>query len=383
MKSIVLLGATGSIGQSAIEVIKAYPDLYQAKILVANTSALTLAQNALSVNAQYAAIMDESKTEELKAHLSGSNIKIVAGEKNVLELCKEQHDITLSAIVGSAGLKPTYACLSATKRLALANKETLVVAGELINSYCAAKNIEILPVDSEHSAIFQSFETRNSDQIKKITLTASGGPFRNKSLAEMAKVSPQEAINHPNWKMGAKISVDSATLLNKGLEFIEAYFLFPIAPWQIEVVIHPQSIIHSMVTYNDGSSIAQLSMPDMKCPISYAFSYPKRNPLKHVELDLAKIGELTFSKPDYERFPLLKLSQAVVNSQAARIILNTANEVAVNAFLNNRIKFLQIHSLIETALETIEQPFINSLEDILGFMDVVNHKSRELIAKKF
>ncbi len=381
IKTLVLLGATGSIGQNAIEVIKAYPQSYKAKVLVANVNATILAKNAKEVGAEYAAIMDESKYKELKCQLSGTRIKIVAGESAILELCKEAHDITLSAIVGAAGLKPTYACLAATKRLAIANKETLVVAGELINAECQKRAIEILPVDSEHSAIFQALERHNAVKLKKITLTASGGPFKNYTFEQLKSVTPKKAIKHPNWKMGAKISVDSATLINKGLEFIEAYFLFPVSPEQIEVLIHPESVIHSMVTYQDGSSIAQLSMPDMKCPISYALSYPSRNILIHKELNLAKLGSLTFHEPNYELFPLLKLSQEVVSSQAARIILNVANEIAVEAFLKEQISFLQINDFVHHALQEINHHDLKSLNDILDFMWEVSNHCRLILAK--
>ncbi len=380
MKSVIILGATGSIGLNTLDVIKAHPEQYKVKALIANQNVDTLVKSALETNPEYVGLMDESKYPQLKNQLEATNIKVVAGEKAILELCKEAHDITMSAIVGAAGLKPTYTCLQSSKRLALANKETLVVAGELINKVCKERQIEILPVDSEHSAIFQAFEKSNADQVKKIILTASGGPFLHKSLAEMEAMTPEQAVAHPNWKMGQKISVDSATLLNKGLEYIEACMLFPVKPQQVEIVVHPESIIHSLVSYNDGSTLAQLSMPDMRSPIVYALSYPKRLTILHKELDLAALAKLTFLPPDYTRFPLLKLAQkAMQETQAARIILNTANEVAVNAFLAKKIKFLQIYEIVARALDTIKHEPLDSLEDILQYLQFVEVKVAKII----
>jgi 1-deoxy-D-xylulose-5-phosphate reductoisomerase len=380
MKSVIILGATGSIGLNTLDVIKSHPEQYKVKALIANQSVDTLVKSALETNPEYVGLMDESKFQQLKSQLSATNIKVVAGEKAILELCKEQHDITMSAIVGAAGLKPTYTCLQHSKRLALANKEALVVAGELINKVCQDRKVDILPVDSEHSAIFQVFEKSNAHQVKKIILTASGGPFLNKPLEEMQAVTPEQAVAHPNWKMGHKISVDSATLLNKGLEYIEACMLFPIKPQQIEIVVHPESIIHSLVSYNDGSTLAQLSIPDMRSPIVYALSYPKRLSIAHNELDLAQISKLTFLKPDYKKFPLLGLAQKVMlETQAARVILNTANEVAVNAFLAKKIKFLQIYEVVAQALDSIPFETLDSLESILEYLQFVETNVNALI----
>lgn len=380
MKKILLLGATGSVGTNTVDVVKLHPKEFSIEVLVAHKNAQKLAQLAMEVLPKTVAIFDKSKYQELKQCLANSNIQVVAGEEAILELCKESYDITVSAITGIAGLKPTYYALKNSKTLALANKESLIVAGELIRKQAAKYGCTILPLDSEHNAIFQVFENENAKEVKKITLTASGGPFRYKSLEEMQRVTPQEAIAHPNWKMGAKISVDSATLMNKGLEYIETCVLFDVKPEQVDVVIHPQSIIHSLVTYEDGSTLAQLSNPDMRVPIVYALAYPNRLKLAHKELDLAQIGKLEFMAPDYQRFPLLKTANdAYVSGHPSRVILNATNEVAVDAFLNGKIGFLDIAKVVQNALNSIQCSQLNTLEDVLDFSKSVCSRALDAI----
>jgi 1-deoxy-D-xylulose-5-phosphate reductoisomerase len=381
MKKLLILGATGSVGLNTIDVVKAHPTEFSIEALVANTNAVELAQLAKETGTKTAAIFDQSKYQELKNLLANTNVKVIAGENAILELCQEEYDITVSAITGIAGLKPTYHALKNSKAIALANKESLIVAGELIFKAAAKYNTKILPLDSEHNAIFQVFEDENATNVKKVTLTASGGPFRYKTLEEMSKVTPKEAIAHPNWKMGAKISVDSATLMNKGLEYIETCLLFPVKPEQVDVVIHPQSIIHSLVTYEDGSTLAQLSMPDMRVPIAYALAYPKRIKLKHKELDLAQLAKLEFMAPDYKRFPLLKsANDAFVAGHSARVVLNAANEVAVDAFLNDKIGFLDIAKTVQAALNSSKNVKLNSLDNVLGYNELVCNQVKERLA---
>ncbi len=381
MKKVLILGSTGSIGKSTIDVIKLYPDQYRASALVANQDVKTLAQQAKELNVDAVAISDETKFTELKSLLSGTKIEVLAGGEAVCELASREYDITMSAIVGIAGLKPTIHAIPNSKILAIANKESLVCAGELILQEVKKHNTKLIPVDSEHSAIFQIFATDQVKNIDHITITASGGPFKHYTLEQMANVTPEQAINHPTWKMGPKISVDCATLLNKGLEVIEACTLFPVTPEQVEVVIHYESIIHGMVHYSDGSTLAHLSLPDMRSPIAYALAYPKRIAIPYKKLKLDEIGKLNFAKPDYARFPLLKLSfDSIKEGLSSQIILNTSNEVAVNAFLQKKIDFLDIARTVEKALNSIQSLKPNSLSDILPFNELVIAKTRELIS---
>jgi 1-deoxy-D-xylulose-5-phosphate reductoisomerase len=377
MKQVLVLGSTGSIGKNTLEVIKLYPEKYQAAALVANQDVKTLAQQAIEFNVKAVAVSDESKFQELKSLLSGTSIEVLAGENAVCELAARGYDITMSAIVGVAGLKPTMAAIANSKVLAIANKESLVCAGTIIMAEVQKHGTKLIPVDSEHSAIFQIFATDQLDNIKHVTITASGGPFKHFTLEQMASVTPEQAIAHPTWKMGPKISTDCATLLNKGLEVIEACALFPIKPSQVEVVTHYESIIHGMVHYADGSTLAHLSLPDMKSPIAYAMAHPDRIAIPHRELKLDEIGKMHFAKPDYVRFPLLKLSfDALNDGLAAQIILNSSNEVAVNAFLQNRIGFLDISKKVANALDTITKVSLNSLSDVLQFNEEVILKTK-------
>ncbi len=381
MKKVLILGSTGSIGKSTIDVIKLYPNQYRASALVANQDVNTLAQQAKELKVDAVSIYDETKFSELKNLLSGTGIEVLAGENAICELASREYDITMSAIVGIAGLKPTIHAIPNSKILAIANKESIVCAGELILQEVKKHNTTLIPVDSEHSAIFQIFANDQIENIEHITITASGGPFKHYTLDQMANVTPEQAINHPTWKMGPKISVDCATLLNKGLEVIEACSLFPVKPEQVEVIIHYESIIHGMVHYSDGSTLAHLSLPDMKSPIAYALAYPKRIAIPYKNLKLDEIGKLNFAKPDYARFPLLKLSfDSIKEGLSSQIILNTSNEVAVNAFLQNKIGFLDIAKIVETSLNSIQPAKPNSLSEILPFNELVIAKTRELIS---
>ncbi len=381
MKKVLVLGSTGSIGKNTLEVINLYPDSFEATALVANQDVVTLAAQAKEFGVKSVAIADTSKYSELKSLLSGHNVEVLAGEDAICELASRSYDITMSAIVGVAGLKPTACSIKNSNVLAIANKESLVCAGELILSEAQKHSTKIIPVDSEHSAIFQIFASDQLDMINHVTITASGGPFKHYTLDEMATVTPEQAINHPTWKMGPKISVDCATLLNKGLEVIEACTLFPIQPSQVEVITHYESIIHGMVHYKDGSTLAHMSLPDMKSPIAYALAYPNRITIPHKQLKLDELGKLHFAKPDYARFPLLKLSfDALKEGLAAQIILNSSNEVAVNAFLDKKIGFLDIAKTVEQTLNRITKSQLNSISDVLEFNDQVIRYTNEAVA---
>ncbi len=380
MKNVLVLGSTGSIGKSTLDIIRLYPDKYKATALVANKDVQTLAQQAREFNVESVAIADESKFHELKELLSGTTIQVSAGEEAICDLASRDYDITMSAIVGVAGLKPTMASIAHSKVLAIANKESLVCAGNFIIDEAIKYNTKLIPIDSEHSAIFQIFATDQLEQISHVTITASGGPFKHFSLEQMANVTPEQAINHPTWKMGPKISTDCATLLNKGLEVIEACVLFPITHSQIDVVVHYESIIHGMVHYTDGSTLAHLSLPDMKSPIAYAMAHPDRVSIPYKQLKLDEIGKLHFSKPDYVKFPLLKLSfESLKSSLSSRIILNSSNEVAVNAFLGRKIGFLDIAKVVDNSLNNIKSSNLNSLQDVLEFNEEVILRTLETI----
>lgn len=372
MKSVLILGATGSIGDSTIDVIKAHPNKFRAQALVANSNIQKLAELALDVKPEAVGIYNEARLDELKALLSGSGITIYSGKAGVNELIAKRYDLTMSAIVGIAGLEPTMNAIKSSRVVALANKESLVCAGELIMAQAKECHCTILPVDSEHSAIFQVFENNNLGQVDKVILTASGGPFRNMSAAEMADVTPEAAIAHPNWNMGPKVSLDCATLVNKGLEYIEACMLFPVTPDQVDVIIHPESIIHSLVSYKDGSTLAQLGHPDMRTPISFSMSYPERVAIKHKTLNLHELGKLHFSAPDYNRFPMLKMAmQSMRAGRAQRIVLNAANEEAGQAFLTHKIKFLDIAKLVGNALEKSAHRDPDSVADVLRLDEMI------------
>ncbi|MBR9970632.1 1-deoxy-D-xylulose-5-phosphate reductoisomerase [Magnetospirillum sulfuroxidans] len=366
-RTVTILGSTGSIGRNTVELIEARPDLYRTQALVANTSARLLAEQALRLRPAVAVLADESALPLLRDLLNGSGIAVAAGAQAVIEAARLPADWVMAAIVGAAGLAPTLEAVRRGCVVALANKESLVCAGALVMAEVAAHGATLLPVDSEHSAIFQVFETDQRAAIDKIVLTASGGPFRQKSLAEMAAMSPAQAVAHPNWSMGAKISVDSASMMNKGLELIEAHHLFIMPEDKIDILVHPQSVIHSMVAYADGSVLAQLGSPDMRTPIAYALGWPRRISSPAPKLDLAAIATLTFEAPDPIRFPALALARAALQSGgSAPTVLNAANEEAVAAFLAGRIGFLNIAEIVDQTLQSLSPVGLGSIADVLA-----------------
>jgi 1-deoxy-D-xylulose-5-phosphate reductoisomerase len=360
-KRIAIYGSTGSIGTQALEVIAANPSLFTAEVLTAQNNDTLLIEQALQFNPNVVVIGDEKKYLNVKEALSKTNIKVFAGEKALVEVAAlDCYDMMLAAIVGYAGLKPTLKAISCGKPIALANKETLVVAGDIVMQMAMEKRVPIIPVDSEHSAIFQCLVGEGRNKIERIILTASGGPFLGKKPNFLVNVKRDHALQHPNWSMGAKISVDSATLMNKGLEMIEAKWLFNLQPEQIEVVIHPQSIIHSMVQFDDGSIKAQMGLPDMKLPIQYALAFPQRIENNFPRYDFRKPNTLTFDEPDTKTFRNLALAiEALHKGGNLPCILNAANEIAVYAFLRNRIGFLDMTEVVEQTMQKmafIEKP---------------------------
>lgn len=352
-KRLTILGSTGSIGTQTIEVLEAIPDTFELMAICAKKNVELLAEQCRKLKPRYAAIGDESLFPRLKELCSGLPVKISAGKKAIDDLAAiDDCDIVVSAMVGYAGLSPTLHAAKAGKTIALANKESLVVAGELVTSLCRQCNSKLLPVDSEHSAIFQSLRGSSMSEVEKLILTASGGPFRKHSLEMLENVSKQEALHHPNWNMGAKITIDSASMMNKGFEVIEARWLFDINCDNIDVLVHPQSIVHSMVQFRDGAIIAQLGTPDMKLPIQYALCYPERKQNNFKRLNLAEVGALEFEKPDTKKFRNLELAYKALNmGGTAPCTLNAANEIAVSAFLEDKISFLQISDIIEKTLQ--------------------------------
>jgi len=354
-KKIALFGSTGSIGTQALEVISAYPDLFEVEILTAQTNDKLLVEQALQFNPNAVVIGDEKKYETVKSALASTDVKVFAGEAALEEVADfDTYDMMLAAIVGFAGLKPTLRAIENGKAIALANKETLVVAGDIVMQLALSKRVPIIPVDSEHSAIFQCLVGETRNKIEKIILTASGGPFLGKKPNFLVNVKRHHALQHPNWNMGAKISVDSATLMNKGLEMIEAKWLFNLNPDQIEVIIHPQSIVHSMVQFEDGSIKAQMGLPDMKLPIQYALTFPQRVQNNNPRINFRRMDALNFEEPDIKTFRNLSLATlALEKGGNLPCILNAANEIAVWAFLNNRIGFLDITAVVEKAMQKI------------------------------
>ena len=355
-KQIAILGSTGSIGTQALQVIAEHPELYEAYVLTANNQVELLAEQARKFMPAAVVIANENKYLQLKELLADLPIQVYAGADALCEVVEAKPiDVVLASMVGYAGLRPTINAIKAGKAIALANKETLVVAGELINELASQYHTPILPVDSEHSAIFQCLE--NNNPLEKVILTASGGPFRTFTMEQLHHVTKAQALKHPNWDMGAKITIDSATMMNKGFEVIEAKWLFGVRPDQIEVVVHPQSVIHSMVQYEDGAVKAQLGMPDMRLPIQYAFSYPQRIKSSFDRLDFSTLKELTFEQPDTNRFRCLALAYEALNQGGnMACILNAANEVVVSAFLKERISFLRMSEVIEETMAKV--PFI-------------------------
>ncbi len=354
-KRIALLGSTGSIGTQALSVIREHPNKFEAYILTAGNNADLLIDQAREFRPDTVVIANETYYDKVSRALTPLDIKVYTGEEALCQIVENEHiDLVLTALVGFAGLRPTIHALRSRKPIALANKETLVVAGELIIRYALDNQVPILPVDSEHSAIFQSLTGEGHNKIEKILLTASGGPFRTFTSEALAQVTAAQALKHPNWDMGAKITIDSATMINKGFEMIEAHWLFGMPPKDIEVVVHPESIIHSAVQFSDGSVKAQLGIPDMRLPIQYAFSYPERLSLSGDRLDLFKLGALHFERPDQERFRCLKLAyDAILQGGTMPCVLNAANEVANLAFRQGHITFPQIPDIIEETMMRI------------------------------
>lgn len=365
-KQIAILGSTGSIGTQALQVIEEHPDLYEAYAITANNQVELLAEQARKFMPAAVVIANESKYAQLKELLADLPIQVYAGADAICDIVQaEPVDMVLASMVGYAGLRPTINAIKAGKEIALANKETLVVAGELINNLISQYHTPLFPVDSEHSAIFQCLEADN--RLEKVILTASGGPFRTFTREQLEHVTKEQALKHPNWDMGAKITIDSATMMNKGFEVIEAKWLFGLHPEQIEVVVHPQSVIHSMVQFQDGAVKAQLGVPDMRLPIQYAFSYPKRLQSSFDRLDFSQMTALTFEQPDTDRFRCLALAYEALNKGGnMACIVNAANEVVVSAFLHDRISFLQMSEIIEQTMSKVAFIHTPTYEDYVA-----------------
>ena len=387
-QAVSILGSTGSIGVSTLDVISRHRDRFHVLALTAHSNVLKLAEQCSFHDAAYAVIAQAELAQELTAALKklGCKAEVLCGPEGLVEAASlSQAAIVMAAIVGAAGLAPTLAAAKAGKKILLANKESLVIAGSLFMQAAKAAGAIVLPVDSEHNAIFQSLpadwqEGLHACGVERIILTASGGPFLDTPASGLAGITPQQACKHPNWQMGRKISVDSATLMNKGLELIEAHWLFGADPDQLEVVVHPQSIVHSMVAYRDGSVLAQLGTPDMRTPIAHALAWPDRIEAGVERLNLTRMGELTFREPDLERFPCLALAYAALrDSASAAITLNAANEVAVQCFLENRIRFDQIATVVAGVLERVASNTVNSLEQVLENDRSARHHAMEKI----
>lgn len=364
-RRVTVLGSTGSIGCNTLDLIVGRRADYRVEALTAQNNVELLAAQARETGAKMAVIGDPHRYGELKTALAGTNIEAAAGAAALVEAAQRPADWVMAGIVGAAGLEPTLAAVRRGVVIALANKECLVCAGDLVLREVEASGATLLPVDSEHNAIFQVFDFDRPESVDRIILTASGGPFLHRDVTAMAQVTPAQALAHPNWDMGAKISIDSATMMNKGLELIEAAHLFPVESNRIEILIHPQSVVHSLVGYVDGSVLAQLGAPDMRTPIAYTLAWPKRIPTPSDRLDLARIRELTFEAPDPMRFPALRLARDALNEGGgAPIILNAANEVAVAAFLSQKIGFLDIAGIVETILQSMDIGAVTTLEDV-------------------
>ncbi len=367
MKNLGILGSTGSIGVSTLEVVAGNPDRFRVVTLTAGNNLDRLEEQIHRFHPQMVAVLTAEQASQLRRRLGAGRPEILVGVEGLIA-CAASGDVdtVVSAIVGAAGLVPTMAAIEAGKDIALANKETLVMAGPLVMAAIARKGGRLHPVDSEHSAIFQSLQGHRREDVRRLILTASGGPFRNRTLADLRQVTPAQALDHPNWRMGRKITIDSATMMNKGLEVIEARWLFDLPPGQISVHIHPQSVIHSMVEYIDGSVIAQLGIPDMKAPIAYALSCPERLPLNLSPLDLCALGQLTFEQPDNLRFPCLSLAyHALQEGGTAPAVLNAANEIAVESFLTGGIGFLDIPAVIQATLDRHQSRPIGHIDEVL------------------
>jgi 1-deoxy-D-xylulose-5-phosphate reductoisomerase len=385
MKNLSLLGATGSIGVNVLNIVRKFPERFRIIGLAAGRNVELLARQVTEFNPQRVAVLDDEHADKLARLLPDEyRSRIVTGTAGNSEIAAlDETDMTISAIVGAAGLLPTIAAIEAGKDIGLANKETLVVAGRLVMQKVRENNVTLLPIDSEHSAIMQALDGGRKEDVARIILTASGGPFLHWKKEELQEVSPDQALAHPNWSMGRKISIDSATLMNKGLEVIEAHWLFDMSPDSISVVVHPQSIVHSLVEYQDGSVLAQLGIPDMQIPIAYALSYPERMALDLKSLNLWQCGNLEFLEPDYNRFPALRLAfEALERGGVSTAVLNAANEVAVESFLNGHISFPEISALVEKTMVTIKGGSDTILDDLLEADRAARLMTHQLITGK-
>lgn len=383
-RRVAILGSTGSIGRQALDVIRQHRDLFEVELLTANNSSELLIAQAREFDVNSAVICNEEKYDEVASALQKDGIKVFAGMDSVCSLVGGSNiDIVLTAMVGFSGLASTVAAIKAGKAIALANKETLVAAGSLVTALAREHGVPLLPVDSEHSAIFQCLQGSGNNRISRIHLTASGGPFREWSREQIAAAGPREALRHPNWQMGSKITIDSATMMNKGLEVIEAKWLFDVEPEDIRVVVHPESIIHSMVEFADGAVIAQLGHPDMREPIQYALAYPQRLNLDNRKLDFAALGSLSFSAPDTERFPALGLAyEALRRGGNLACTMNAANEIAVAAYLREEISFYGISELVAETMAGVEFAASPSLDDIFATNEAAKEYASALIEKR-
>ncbi|SNZ07862.1 1-deoxy-D-xylulose-5-phosphate reductoisomerase [Cohaesibacter gelatinilyticus] len=384
-KVISILGATGSVGQSSLDIVSSSPERYRINALSAHNSVEGLAQAALSCGAEFAAIGDVRAYSKLKEFLAGSDIEIAAGEDGLLEAASRNCDIVIGSIVGAAGIRPTMAALQAGNQVALANKEALVCAGDLIMAEAKRQRLRILPVDSEHNAIFQIFDETSIEEIEEVTITASGGPFRTWPQEEIEKATAVQALKHPNWDMGAKITIDSASMMNKGLEVIEAHHLYDVPQSKFNVVVHPQSIIHGMVSYSDGSVLAHLAAPDMRTPIAHCLAWPERAAANTKRLNLVELGQMTFEAPDPVRFPCLRLAlEAMGEGGNLPNIMNAANEVAVAAFLKGEIAFGGIPKLVEAVMSKMAEQGrlpVSSLDLVLELDEMARIYARELLSE--
>ena len=381
-RSVTILGSTGSVGCSTVDLIVRNPGAFRVEALTGNANVELLAEQARRLKPRLAVVADVAGYGALKAALSGSGVEVAAGPEALIEAASRPAQWVMSAIVGAAGLSPTLAAIRRGGLVALANKECLVSAGAVMMAEIERSGAILLPVDSEHSAIFQVLEFDKADCIERIILTASGGPFLRMAAADMERVTREQAVAHPNWSMGAKISVDSATMMNKGLELIEAYHLFPVEAERIDILVHPQSVIHSMVAYVDGSVLAQLGTPDMRTPIAFALGWPKRMKAPAKRLSLAEIGTLTFEEPDPGRFPSMRLArEALQTGGAATTILNAANEVAVHSFLERQIGFLDIARVVERTLGAAANGPVRTLEDVQAADAAARDMAKEFVSR--
>lgn len=377
-RTVTVLGSTGSVGTQTVDLLMGHPDRYRVRALIGGRNAALLAEQARALRADYAVIHDETQAAALERALAGSGVRVAAGAASVLEAAALDADWTMAAISGAAGLAPTLAAIRRGRSVALANKEALVCAGAVMLEAVAAAGATLLPVDSEHNAIFQALAEGNHGAVERIVLTASGGPFRAASLDDMAAATPEAALRHPIWSMGAKISIDSATMMNKGLELIEAARLFALDEARIGVLVHPQSVVHGLVYYADGSVLAQLGTPDMRIPIGHTLAWPERIHTPAARLDLAQRATLEFFEPDPVRFPALRLARDALRAGGgAPTILSAANEIAVEAFLQRRIGFLDIARVVERALEVLGAPPVATIEDVIA-LDAAARRSAEV-----